>query len=383
MNRRKEKPRIALFGMGTLGGLDLWQGVPVLVDLFSKLSADYEIVFYSLSPIDVRNVPAGISARQPISWRIPSIFKYLLLVGRCLCDHYLNRQFSLLFSVSVNPTGRWAVLVARILKRPIIVQLITLEVGAMPEINIKGFLIPRFRKIILSVCKKADALVSVSEYQRKIALANLPFSKEITDLPLRINSNVFKYKMRHISLPVQFIQIAFYSPIKDQDTMFAAFAKVVEQIDCHLTVIGNNFDVPKVHKLLSDLNITDKVTFTGFVKNSELFKYLDAAHILLHTARFETGCAVIQEAMASGVAVGGTRVGLLSDIGDDYAIIVPPGDSMQLAKKIIQLVNDPTLYASITKDAYNWITTHDAEWSYRNYRSFIEGVLSRNKKSYF
>jgi glycosyltransferase involved in cell wall biosynthesis len=375
MNKQKSKPRIALFGMGTLGGLDLKQGVPVLVDLFSKLSADFEIVFYSLSPIDVTQIPKGIGARQPTSWRIPAIWKYLLLVVRCVWDHYFNRQFSLIFSVSVNPTGRWAVLVARILRRPIIVQLITLEVGAMPEINIKGFLIPRFKKIILSVCEKADALVSVSEYQRKIAIANLPFSKEITDLPLRINTNSFHCKMRHITLPVQFIHIAFYSPIKDQDTMFAAFAKVAEQIDCHLTVIGNNFDVPHVHNLLKDLHITHKVTFTGFVKNNELTNYFDTAHILLHTARFETGCAVIQEAMASGVAVAGTRVGLLSDIGDNYAVIVPPRDFMQLAEKILQLVNDPALYARITKEAYDWITTHDAEWSYSNYSSFIKEVL--------
>jgi glycosyltransferase involved in cell wall biosynthesis len=262
----------------------------------------------------------------------------------------------------------------------VIVQLIALEVGAMPEINIKGFLVPRLRKIILHVCRNADALVTVSAYQKKIALASLPFDREIVNLPLRINTKNFRYKNRVVTSPVQFIHIAFYSPIKDQDTMFAAFSKVSKVVDCHLTVIGKHFDIPKVHDMLDHLNISDKVTFAGFVSNVELPVYLDKAHILLHTARFETGCAVIQEAMASGVAVCGTDVGLLSDIGDKYAVIVPPQDVALLATMILQLINDPSLYKRMTTEAYQWICTYDAAWAYRNYYDFIEGVLIKENK---
>ena len=97
--------------------------------------------------------------------------------------------------------------------------------------------------------------------------------------------------------------------------MFRAFAKVAQKIDCHLTVIGEGFNIDKVREMMKDLRIDDHVTFTGSVSQSQLPQYLRKAHILLHTARFETGCAVIQEAMSSGVAVVGTRVGILSDIG--------------------------------------------------------------------
>jgi 2-polyprenyl-3-methyl-5-hydroxy-6-metoxy-1,4-benzoquinol methylase len=127
---------------------------------------------------------------------------------------------------------------------------------------------------------------------------------------------------------------------------------------------------------LVNLNIEDKITFAGLVPQADIPQYLDRAHIMLHTARYETGCAVIQEAMASGVAVCGTDVGLLSDIGDRYAVIVPPGNVEALAVKIVELVNDQKKFESITSAARDWITRHDAAWSAKNYSENLMGVVN-------
>jgi glycosyltransferase involved in cell wall biosynthesis len=96
----------------------------------------------------------------------------------------------------------------------------------------------------------------------------------------------------------------------------------------------------------------------------------------LHTARFETGCAVIQEAMASGVGVCGTRVGLLADIGDEYAVIVPPQNPEMLADEILKLVNDQQKFERITTNAFNWITENDAYWSYKNYLRLFDRIAN-------
>jgi glycosyltransferase involved in cell wall biosynthesis len=81
--------------------------------------------------------------------------------------------------------------------------------------------------------------------------------------------------------------------------------------------------------------------------------------------------------MASGVAVCGTRVGLLADIGDRYAMISPAKDPDGLAKNIIRLVEDTDLYDTITTNAYRWIETYDSIWSYKNYQRFIDEVLNQ------
>ncbi len=82
--------------------------------------------------------------------------------------------------------------------------------------------------------------------------------------------------------------------------MFKAFALVAKRIDCHLTVIGSGFNTAEVQTLGKNLGIAGHLTFLGALPYSQISMQFQHAHILLHTALFETGCAVIQEAMASG-----------------------------------------------------------------------------------
>jgi glycosyltransferase involved in cell wall biosynthesis len=370
---RKSKPRVALFAKGVIGGGNLGYGIPVLRELFQKLSKHYDIVLYSFSSIDESTALEGIQVRQ-IKWRLPDRLKFLLLTIRFITDHIFH-SFTLLFAVSVFPAGYWAIVAGKIVNRPVVVQLIGLEAVALPDINQGNLISPKLKVVTEEVCKRADKLIVVADYQKMIAEHSLSATREMFVLPLRIDYRKFMCRQRRISFPVQFIHIAYYSPVKDQDTMFATFAKVASIIDCHLKVIGDGYNVPKVHTMMSQLNIDNKVTFIGEIDQSEIPEHFADAHILLHTARFETGCAVIQEAMASGVAVCGTRVGILSDIGDEYAVISDPAAADELASKILQLVNNAKAYEEMTKRAQQWITTYDSVWSYQNYTQFLNKII--------
>lgn len=377
MSKRNSKPRIALFAKGVIGGGNLGYGIPVLRNLFERLSEHYQIVLYSFSSIDESNVLIDINVRQ-IKWRVPGRLKFLLVSLKFIADH-LSNPFKLIFAVSVYPAGHWAIWLGKVFNRPVLVQIIALEAVALPDIGYGNLTIPWLRNITMKVCEKADVLIAVAEYQKTIAQQSLPTTREINVLPLRIDYRKFQYRKRDISFPLQFIHIAYYSPIKDQDMMFAAFAKVSQSIDCHLTVIGDGFNIPKVHSMLKELQIENKITFTGEIDQSEIPQHFHDSHILLHTARFETGCAVIQEAMASGVAVCGTQVGILSDIGDQYAVMVPSGEVEQLADRILQLVNNQEAYKKMTMRAYQWITTYDSVWSYKNYDALLKKMIENTK----
>lgn len=103
------KPRLALFGMAILGGETTWRGIPVLVDLFNRLSTGFDITFYSFSSIDRTHVPATIKVRQPVSWWLPGRLKNLMVCLMFVWDHIFHPH-SLWFAVSVYPTGRWAII---------------------------------------------------------------------------------------------------------------------------------------------------------------------------------------------------------------------------------------------------------------------------------
>jgi hypothetical protein len=101
--KTEAKPRIAVMGMGTFDAGAL--GIPVLIDLFARLSTHFEIVFYSFLPIDRSLIPLGIIVRQPSKWRIPGRIKYMFVALRCAFDH-LSHPFSVFFGVSVYPDSR-------------------------------------------------------------------------------------------------------------------------------------------------------------------------------------------------------------------------------------------------------------------------------------
>ena len=126
-----------------------------------------------------------------------------------------------------------------------------------------------------------------------------------------------------------------------------------------------------------ELGLINKITFKGALTYSQIPVQFYQAHILLHTSLFESCGVVIQEAMASGVAVCSTSVGMLADIGTQFAMIVPPKDFLQLAKKIIELIQDQNTYHKITSEAYQWINKYDAAWAIENYRLFIDDLLTK------
>jgi glycosyltransferase involved in cell wall biosynthesis len=373
MNENR-KPRIALVAMGVMGGGPIGDGIPVLVDLFDQLSEHYELVYYSLQPVDRSRVPSRIKIRQATSLKLPGRLKYFLIFLRMVMDH-LRNPFRLVFAVSAFPTGNVALRFGKLFNVPVAVQLIALEAVAIPEINYGNLLHPLLARVTRKVCAETDSLIVVADYQGMLAKKLLPTQREITSLPLRINPRRFQYRKRNVTFPVEFIHIAYYNPVKDQDSMFEAFALVSKEIDCKLTVIGDGYENDKVKKFLWDLGIADKVIFKGLIHQSEIPACFKRAHILLHMARFETGCAVIQEAMASGVAVCGTKVGLLSDIGDQYAAVVSVGDVPMMRDRMLKLVHDQTYYAAISNSAYEWISTFDNVWSAENYKFHIDKLI--------
>jgi glycosyltransferase involved in cell wall biosynthesis len=373
---RRDKPKIALLGISVIDGPESGRGIPVINDLVSRLSHHFDFTFYSFGPVSARTIPGVSRIRNVDRVPLPGRVKYLLLALLTILDH-LRRPYKAIFAVSVVPAGMRAVFLGRILGTQSIVQLISVEAIGMKAEGIGYLLRPWHAKKIRRVCKSVDHLVAVAGYQKQMMQKSLPTSREIVVLPLRIDPAKFPYSNRSISYPIQFIHIAYYSPVKDQDTMFRCFARLSKIIDCRLTVIGMGYDSPKVHEMLAQLDILDKILITGVLRQSELLPHLQKAHIMLHTARFETGCAVIQEAMASGVAVCGTAVGILADIGDRYAEMVKPGDDEGLATKVLQLINDPVRYETMTRDAHEWITTYDAAWSAENYRLFLDKALKK------
>jgi glycosyltransferase involved in cell wall biosynthesis len=375
-NPKRQKSRIAFIGAGVgfPGEKSKGHGIPGIRILLEKLSPDFEIVIYSLIRISQEKVPRGIKIRQVSPWPLPQKIKYVMLLLRLIVDHVF-KPFGVFNAISAYPAGRMAVILGKFFRKPVVVILIGSEIVKMPEIGYGDFIVPRLEKIVRRVCRESDVVVVMSEYQKKMAERNLALGRDISVFPLRIDVQKFPFCERSISLPIQFLNIGYRHPVKDQETLFRAFAIIVKSVPAYLTVIGDGFDNPTVQKLLTDLKILDRVGLVGTVQNEALTAHFAKAHVLLHTARYESGCGVAQEAMASGVPVCTTSVGILADLGDQFSVIVQPNDPQELADKTIALIHDSGRYHRLQKIAHDYIAAHDLIWAASQYRQLFESLI--------
>jgi glycosyltransferase involved in cell wall biosynthesis len=166
--------------------------------------------------------------------------------------------------------------------------------------------------------------------------------------------------------------VANLTEVKDQRTLIETFAILHAQIDCHLTIVGPDYLQGEVHRLVDSKGLGGAITFTGPVRHTELPSYLERAHVLLHTSLYESLAVAVLEAMASGVVVCGTAVGILSDLNGLACLAVAPGDSLGLAASVLRLLADRNELARIRHNAREWTERHSIDSTASAYSRIYE-----------
>ena len=86
---------------------------------------------------------------------------------------------------------------------------------------------------------------------------------------------------------------------KDIDMVIRAMSKV----DAHLLIVGKGPAKEDMERLVRELGLEDKITFTGFVSDEELPRFYNMADMVISASKFETQGLTILEAMATGKPV--------------------------------------------------------------------------------
>ena len=101
-------------------------------------------------------------------------------------------------------------------------------------------------------------------------------------------------------------------------------------------------------------------TFTG--QRSDVPALLAAADVFVLPSAWEGQALILQEALHAGVPIVATRVGGNPDLlGEDAALLVPPGDPRRLADAVRSVLADPALAARLRQAALDRASTLPAE----------------------
>lgn len=372
---------IAVVGTGPVGTGQFAEGIPALAACLEELSSDFSITVYSLLKPDTSAVNPRLRLRF-LPFRTPLLGLDLLLLAAMILWDARRRRVDLFHAIGSLPAGHVCTRLAKLLRIPCLVSLHAEEVARLSDCDFGDLRSRKKHRINARVCRRADVLTALTRFQAE-GLADIgipPTTAEV--LPFCVDLARFPFTRKALSPPYVFLHVAYSHPVKDIDTLLETFRRVSDQCDCRLIIIGHGHRNGRTAALIEKHALSNIVEIIEPVSNMALRQHYARAHFLLHTSRYESQGVVFNEAMASGVVVCATRVGLAADLGDEHCITAPPGDAAGLARAILGVIRGPERYVHLCTQAYAWSGVHDLRWMVEQHKNLYHRLKTMRQPSH-
>ena len=189
-------------------------------------------------------------------------------------------------------------------------------------------------------------------------LVNMGFDKSLTGILYNaINQELLNgVKVEKSATPL----ISYVGRIKNYkniDKIIDAAQILSKQIPNLNLFIGGKGDYVDILKdKVQELNLEKIVKFTGFLSEQEKASLLGRSWLFITMAEKEGwGITVIEANAMKTPAIGSNVAGLRDSIKDgETGHLVPLNNSVKLAEKIKELINDEDKLSKLSENAYNW-----------------------------
>ena len=134
---------------------------------------------------------------------------------------------------------------------------------------------------------------------------------------------------------------------KDHRTLIKAFhllcfTNVASDVSLHIA--GDGDTLPFLKNYVAELGLVDRVTFHGMLGQEELRKFLGDLSIYVHCTHGETMSTAIMQSLSMKLPVIASDVwGVSNMIENGNGLLYQPGDAIDLADKLNQLIADENL----------------------------------------
>ena len=130
-----------------------------------------------------------------------------------------------------------------------------------------------------------------------------------------------------------------------------------------LLLIGSGADAAELKQLAGQLQISDRIVWVPYVKNTEMYRYyavMDAFVLPSRTTEAwkEQFGRVLIESMLCGTPVIGSSSGEIPLVIADAGLVFPEGDAAVLADRIERLMNEPELREQLRDKGRERVLAH-------------------------
>lgn len=373
--------RIAIWVHGGIGGGFFSQGQPAIQQLVERLATHFEVNVFSLLPPNRDFLPRGYKIYHAGHRVVPRAFGWVYLTAHFFRLH-VKKRYRLVYAFWGYPAGALVVLLGKLAGVPSVIHLQGGDAVSLPRLKYGVFLNPFRAAICRLAYSRSTYLIALTSFQLS-CLKNSRVNREPVVIPFGPDTGFFEFSSGRLRAEMlRFLHIGNLTPVKGQEVMLRTFSQVVRHRPAQLTIIGAGFQEGRLKQLCASLEIEPFVKFLGPQPYLSMPRFYRDADILLHTPWYEGQGLVIAEAAACGTLVAGTRVGMLADMGDDCALVVEPGESDQLASKILAFLAAPGTLEKMQHNARRWVQEKDVNYTERKIVAALKALLHANTQAY-
>jgi len=211
--------------------------------------------------------------------------------------------------------------------------------------------------------RRYSKIISVSNFTKKNLVRKGINEKNIVVIPNGVDLSKFgKVKAKKFLKPT-ICCISRLTPQKKVDDLVRAVALIRKEIpSIRCKIIGKGSELDRLKKLANGLKVKDNIEFIGFVAKSEdVIKVLKSSHIFCLPSVLEGFGMVVIEAMAAGVPYVCSDIEALKEVTSNGkgGLLFKAEDYVELAAKIVKLIEDKKLYEQKVKEAPSFVKKYD------------------------
>lgn len=365
--------RIAIIVPGGVGSGLHGQGIPILVDWIERVAHYHDVSVFSLVQLNLDYNPSDYQLYGTNLQYYDSVFKKLTQTYQLIAKAHQKKSFDIFQGIWPFPSGFLATRLAKRYKKKSIISLQGGGLVSLKKIGYGGNRTFLHRTINNWSIAAADKITVISNFQKKLLPKTAHLDKTLC-IPYGVDMDRFTFQKKAIQNPIKFIHIANLNNVKNQETLVRAFHIIQQKVEAQLTIVGPDYYEGRIQKLCSDLNLNTTVKFMGFQSYEKIPYFLNQSDILLHSSYHEGMPLTAVEAFASGVLVCGTHVGILHDLAKQCCLTVPIEDFKGLANKVLTLIDDKSLQATLQTNAYNWAKNHTLDWTVQQFNQLYSSL---------
>lgn len=231
----------------------------------------------------------------------------------------------------------------------------------------------QFWKNNISGLKKADAIITISEFSKDEIIKHLNYpSKNVYVVKDAVDHGVY-YKNRDRTILNNLnilndenvvLYVGSETPRQNVPVLIKAFAKLKKKIpNIKLVKIGESQSYgarENILKLINDLHLQKDVIFVGYVPENDMPKWYNAADILVYPCEYAGFGLPPLEAMACGTPVITSNTTSLPEVVGDAGIMIDPHDVNLMADKMYEILINNGLRDDLVKkgieraELFNW-----------------------------